>query len=175
MSGKSHPALVSYRLIHSKSALLSTIAAMDFGSSYLPAEIVTNILRRLPNEDNKNVRLVSKSLSGVATWFLFETVYISTKLRDRKVFTAVSEHPVFSQAVKEVVYESTNIALAEDDYTFDPNRSSYTRFINFRLNSRYLSGPRMKRFSKSSIQRGFNHLKKPLTNRQNWRAIIRMT
>lgn len=160
MSGKSHPALDSYRLIHSKSALLSTIAAMDFGSSYLPPEIVTNILRRLPNEDNKNVRLVSKGLSGVATCFLFETVYISTKLRDREVFTAVSEHPVFSQHVKEVVYESTNIVLAEDDKAFKPNRSSYTRFLNYHLNSRHLSGIRRKRYSKASIQRGFKDFKK---------------
>lgn len=127
---------------------------MDFGSSYMPAETVSNILRYLSFKDNKNVRLVSKDLSVFAARFVFESLYISTKLRDRETFTAVSEHSLYSQLVKEVVYDSTNLVLVEGEDRFSPNRASYTRFLDNQFNFRCCSHVPA-RYSKASFQRGF--------------------
>lgn len=123
---------------------------MDFGSLSLPFEIVANIIRHLPNEDHKNLRLVSKDLSVVAAQFLFESVYISARLKDRENFTSVSEHPVFSQLVKEVVFDSTNIPFTEGDDRILANQASYTRFLDKNLNSS--TGAK---YSKASFRRGF--------------------
>ncbi|MCJ1423268.1 hypothetical protein MMC29_001150 [Sticta canariensis] len=123
---------------------------MDCGSLYLPVEIVANIIRHLPTEDQKNIRLVSKDLSVITAPFLFESVYISARLKDRETFTTVSEHPVFSQLVKEVVFDSTNIAFTEGEDRFLANRASYTRFLDTQLGSS--TGTK---YSKASFRRGF--------------------
>lgn len=147
---------------------------MDFGSSYLPAEIVFNIIGSLSTIDNKNLRLVSKEFSAFASHIVFESLYISTKLKDRELFTTLSEHPVLSQLVKEVIYDSTTIVFAEGDHRFAPNRTSYTRFLNHRMNcsrsivpnsspplssSLLTPSPRV-RYSKASFDRGFNRFVK---------------
>lgn len=146
---------------------------MDFGSSYLPAEIVFNIIESLSIKDSKNLRLVSKEFSAFASHLVFESLYISTKLKDRELFTTLSEHPVLSQVVKEVIYDSTTIAFAEGEHRFAPNRASYTRFLNSRVNfassivpssiapssSTFTMSPRV-RYSKASFKRGFNRFLK---------------
>lgn len=120
-------------LVQSKLKLLLTITAMDIALSCLPPEIAVNILRWLPAKDNKNVRLVSKFFNVIASQFVFESLYISTKLKDREAFTAVSEHPFLSQLVKEVVFDSTNIMCEDRGERFDLNRPSYISFLASRL------------------------------------------
>lgn len=124
---------------------------MDCGSVYLPVEIVAKIIRHLPNEDQKNIRLVSKDLGVIAAQFLFESVYISARLKDRETFTTVSEHPVIRQLVKEVVFDSTNIAFSEGEDRFSANRASYTKFLDTRLGSS--TGAK---YSKAAFRRGFS-------------------
>lgn len=128
---------------------------MDFGSSYLPTETVDNILRCLSVKDNKNVRLVSKGFSVIASPVPFESLYISTRLKDREIFTAVSEHPLLSQLVREVIYDSTNIAFAEGVERFALNRASYTRFLSGRPHFNSSTGSISVRHSKAAIHRGF--------------------
>lgn len=123
---------------------------MDSGSSYLPVEVVANIIGNLPNEDQKNIRLVSRNFDVLATQFLFESIYISSRFVDRKNFTEVSNHPVFSQLVKEVVYDATNIAFTEGEDHFLANRASYTRFLDTQLGRS--TGAK---YSKASFRRGF--------------------
>lgn len=135
---------------------------MDFGPVFLPAETLVNIIRRLPKEDNKNVRLVSKGLNLIATPFLYESLIISTQVKDRENFTAIAEHPAFSQLVKEVLYDSTNMHYADGGEQFNPNQTSYTRFLFKRMNFTGPTNAKTGNFTKASMHRGFKIFEKNL-------------
>ncbi|MCJ1466828.1 hypothetical protein MMC07_005449 [Pseudocyphellaria aurata] len=128
---------------------------MDFGFLSLPAETVAHIIQCLPKKDIKNVRLVSKNMNVIATRFLFESLIISTCLKDRENFTAISQHPVFSQLVKEVVHDSTHVTCAEGRERFALSRASYTRFLFPRMNATDSTGVTSRKCSKASIHRGY--------------------
>lgn len=123
---------------------------MDIQRSFIPAEILTIILDYLPKKDIKNIRRVCQAINVLAAPLLFRSLYISTRLKDRKAFTSVSEHPVLSQLVKEVVYDSTNISMMEGNERFSLNKTSYTRFL-----IGCQSNPRSVKYTKAAFERGF--------------------
>lgn len=116
----------------------------------MPAEILVEIIQCLPKKDIKSVRRTSKGLHDIATRYLFDSLYISCRLKDREAFTAISEHPVFRHLVTELVYDSTNISFLEGQEQFNLNKTSYTRFL-----TGCQSSPRPIEFSKAALGRGF--------------------
>lgn len=116
----------------------------------MPAEIMVEIIRRLPKKDIKSIRQTWKCLHAIATRYLFASLYISSRLKDRESFTAVSEHPVFRHLVTELVYDSTNISFLEGQEQFNLNKTSYTKFLKG-----CQSSPRPIGFSKAALGRGF--------------------
>lgn len=123
---------------------------MDFGRKFVPAEILVEIIRRLLKKDIKSIRQTSKCLHAIATRYLFASLYISSRLKDREAFTAISEHPVFRHLVTQLVYDSTNISFLEGQEQFNLNKTSYTRFL-----TGCQSSPRPIEFSKAALGRGF--------------------
>ena len=119
---------------------------MDLGSSYVPPELLVNIIRNLPREDIKNLRRVCTKLNCFAAPFLFERLYISSRLKDRETFTAVSEHPIFSQSVQKVIYDSTNIAGIR------MTRVAYSSF--FHPADGFFRGG--KKYTKAAVRRGYS-------------------
>ena len=94
----------------------------------IPPELLANIFRQLvsPSElrlsrydcfldirdfrgastdDIRRLRLVCRAFNFAASPFLIPTVYLSSSQRDIDVLTAISEHPVFSKHVTELVYD----------------------------------------------------------------------
>lgn len=123
---------------------------MDFGSLFVPPELLTNIVEELPLTDIKSLRQVCHTLSDVATQFLFQELYISCRLKDRENFTKVSEHPIFSRSVQRVIYDSTNISRSGRFQGHCKNKASYERFFHAGGNLR--GG---KQYTKAAVQRGF--------------------
>lgn len=124
-------------------------------AKYLPTEIIVNILWWLPTKDIKNVRLVSKFFNDVAAQFVFETLYISTKLKDREIFTAVSEHPLLSSVVREVVFDAANITLEDRGDRLALNRESYTRFLEKRWEDINFTSASVEYCTKAALYRGY--------------------
>lgn len=123
---------------------------MDFGFVFIPPELLANIVRDLPLRDIKSVRRVCHILGDVATPFLFVELYISSHLTDRENFTAVSEHPIFSQSVQKVIYDSTNISPEDVWEDIRMSKASYTRFFHA---GGYGRGG--KRYTKAAVRRGY--------------------
>ena len=94
----------------------------------IPPELLANIFRQLvaPSElrlsrhecfldirdfrgastdDIRRLRLVCRAFNFAASPFLIPTVFLSSSQRDMDVLTAISEHPVFSKHVTELVYD----------------------------------------------------------------------
>lgn len=125
---------------------------MDLGFCYIPAEVAVEIIAYLPNKDLKNVRLVSKRFNAFGSQFLFQSMYISGQRKDREAFTAVSKHPDFSQSVREVVYDSTNITFLEEEEHVVFNKTNYTRFL---LGCHEYPPGTNSKYTKAAIHRGF--------------------
>ncbi|MCJ1244510.1 hypothetical protein MMC30_001708 [Trapelia coarctata] len=94
----------------------------------IPPELLANIFRQLvsPSElrlsrhecfldfrdfrgastdDIRRLRLVCRAFNFAASPFLIPTVYLSSSQRDMDALTAISEHPIFSKHVTELVYD----------------------------------------------------------------------
>ena len=125
---------------------------MDLGRSHLPAELLIAVVRGLPVADLKNLRLACKDLNAVASQFLFETIYISTQLRDRENLTSISKHATFSPTVKEIVYDSTYFSSINPLEQRRFNKTNYTRLfwgMGYQLTETA--------YTKAAIERGFGH------------------
>ena len=87
------------------------IAAPSHGFQ-LPFELQKMILKYLKKYELKQVRLVSKACSSLATPLLFDRVYLSLKQLDLEVFARCAVHSVIRSSVKEIIYDVSH---------FDPN------------------------------------------------------
>ena len=76
-------------------------------NGYLPHELKVAVLAQLDKRDLKNVRLVSKEWSALATDPLFDRVYISCREPDLEIFRNITRHPVISTGVRELVYDDS--------------------------------------------------------------------
>lgn len=87
------------------------------GLLQLPNEIVHLILKRLPKERLKRMRLVCKKLSDLGAPLLMDVVYISPRSEDTEVFNSVTQHPTFRAAIKHVVYDTAKVVRYDlEDY-----------------------------------------------------------
>ena len=71
----------------------------------LPAEVLAKILKILPKHDLKSVRLSSTRLSAIAASMLFDRVYFAPRKMEMERFRNITQHPLFSKNIKELVYD----------------------------------------------------------------------
>ena len=109
------------------------IAAPSLGFRF-PFELQKIILGYLKKYELKQVRLVSKTCSSLATPLLFNRVYVSLKQLDLEVFTHCATHPVISSTIKEIIYDLS---------LFDPNitRHGYCRQLARGIPRQFYSEP----------------------------------
>ena len=69
-----------------------------------PRELLYDVVSALPKQDLFRVRLVSKTLATAAASCLFQTIPVWLGLKSLDQFKAISEHPLLSQFVKEIVF-----------------------------------------------------------------------
>ena len=76
-------------------------------SIYFPNEIVLAILEPLGRRDLKSARLVSKTWCSCASGFLFDKVYVAPNKVDLEVFNAITQHPILSKCIRQLVYDGS--------------------------------------------------------------------
>lgn len=76
----------------------------------LPNEIVLMVIDYLPQPCRKRMRLVCRTWAALGANGLIDRVYISPFEKDLDVFDAITRHPVFSRAIKHLVYDSAQFA-----------------------------------------------------------------
>ncbi|KAL9024595.1 MAG: hypothetical protein Q9196_006402 [Gyalolechia fulgens] len=81
---------------------------MDLQGSFVPPEVLLSIIKLLPCDDIRNLRKVSPTLNAYSIPYAVRRVYLSTHWRDRENLTRISQHPVLSRFIEEIVYDSTN-------------------------------------------------------------------
>ncbi|KAI4264315.1 MAG: hypothetical protein L6R42_000572 [Xanthoria sp. 1 TBL-2021] len=83
----------------------------------LPNEIVATILASLPRRHLKQARLASTRLAVLGARLLIDTVYISSREKDMAVFDSITQHPVFSTTVSNIVFDNAQFAnIPENEY-----------------------------------------------------------
>ncbi|KAL9003043.1 MAG: hypothetical protein Q9188_004055 [Gyalolechia gomerana] len=75
-----------------------------------PDEIVLAVLGRLSKKYLKRTRLLCKRLALLSAPLLLDVIYISPQSKNVEVFEAITQHPVFNAAVKDIVYDSAKFA-----------------------------------------------------------------
>jgi len=81
------------------------------GAAQLPVEINMMILDNLQYSELKQLRLVARDWSSLATPMHFWRVYISPRREDLEIFNNVTRHPVLSTYVRKVVYDASRFVL----------------------------------------------------------------
>ncbi|KAL8704046.1 MAG: hypothetical protein Q9201_002784 [Fulgogasparrea decipioides] len=86
----------------------------------MPDEITMMILAYLPKKDLKQARLVCKQLAALGVHLLVDTVYISPRCEDMAVFDQITQHPVLSQSIRNLVYDSAQfVRCTVEEYYFN--------------------------------------------------------
>lgn len=71
----------------------------------VPAEILVEIFSHLPRRDIKAIRVVCKNFEAASSQYLFDRLYVSPQKFHLKILAKVSQHPVYSKYVEEIVYD----------------------------------------------------------------------
>ena len=88
----------------------------------IPPEIVGSICNRLPREDLRNVRLVSRRLNGAAQRLLFHTVFLKINPSSFGKLSNISNHEVLRLHVRNISLDGRGLGWAE--------ASSFERWLN---------------------------------------------
>lgn len=72
----------------------------------LPNEIILMVIDHLPRKCRKQMRLVCRTWGALGARGLIGRVFISPFEKDLDVFDAITRHPVFSRAIKHLLYDS---------------------------------------------------------------------
>ncbi len=107
---------------------------------YLPPELKVAVLALLFKSDLKNVRLVSKEWSALATGPLFDRVYISCRAKDLEVFRDVTRHEVIRMGIREVVYDGSTFKKEIDLRDYFRKLRTQIRWIAWQLEPETLFG-----------------------------------
>ena len=111
----------------------------------VPNEILTGIFTNLGPRDLKSVRLVCQLWSTLGIAKLFESIYISYRLKDLDVFRQISTHPLCQNAVKRLYLDpsvtSTEVAMEISCYSNKLNRQLLEIALSSELLARSSSGP----------------------------------
>ena len=85
---------------------------------HFPNEIVVLIIQSLGGQGLKSARLVSQTWCSYASIYLFKKIYIAPNELDLEVFNAITQHPVYSKCVRELVYDDAEFmpGLKKGDY-----------------------------------------------------------
>lgn len=96
----------------------------------LPDELLVDILDYLPKVDVKEARLTCTRCTGPGALFLFQRVYFAPRQNMIQSFVRITEHPVSSQTIQEIVYDAM---LFQTQYTDEEAR------FHLYLNARFCS------------------------------------
>ncbi|KAL9109241.1 MAG: hypothetical protein Q9187_008193, partial [Circinaria calcarea] len=88
----------------------------------VPPELLALVCQFLSLRDVKSARLVCQLFNFAASQFLISEVYLSSSKRDLDVLKSVSQHPVFSKHVTDLVYDCRVF-----DHTLVDDEEAYTR------------------------------------------------
>ena len=78
---------------------------------HFPNELVEAIIESLPGHGLKSARLVSKTWCSYASVLLFKKIYVAPNRLDLEVFKAITQHPLFSKYVRQLVYDDAEFIL----------------------------------------------------------------
>ncbi|KAI9701256.1 MAG: hypothetical protein M1836_001926 [Candelina mexicana] len=70
----------------------------------VPTEILVRIFSYLHKDDIKCVRQICRDFVAASAQYLFDRLYVSPQELHLEILTAVSQHPIFSKYVREIVY-----------------------------------------------------------------------
>ncbi|MCJ1226633.1 hypothetical protein MMC12_003286 [Toensbergia leucococca] len=127
---------------------------MKFGSSSLPTEILFIICLHLPKKDALNARKVCRDFSSVITPFIFKRLYISVEKRDITALIAVSQHPILSKYVEEIVYDSAIRSSALDKNNYCSMLGTKNN-VDQKLDEWRLEISSKVKFTKAAVARGY--------------------
>ncbi|KAI9723274.1 MAG: hypothetical protein M1812_001156 [Candelaria pacifica] len=95
--------------------------------STIPPELLLEIFSYHNKSDIKSVRLVCRDFHRAASQYLFERIYLSPHRLHLQILQDVSQHPIFSKYVREIVYDASY---------FDPdidNTSKYQQELSLQF------------------------------------------
>lgn len=72
---------------------------------HFPNELVLLIIQSSEGQGLKSARLVSKTWCSYASIFLFKRIYVAPNKLDLQVFNIITQHPIFSKHIRELVYD----------------------------------------------------------------------
>ncbi|KAL8964996.1 MAG: hypothetical protein Q9197_006718 [Variospora fuerteventurae] len=81
---------------------------MDFNKIFVPPEVLIGVIERLPGKDIRSLRAVCRGLNEYASPFAIQRVYLSTQWKDRENLTRISQHPMLSKSVHEILVDVNN-------------------------------------------------------------------
>ncbi|MCJ1390065.1 hypothetical protein MMC18_002923 [Xylographa bjoerkii] len=81
------------------------VSPIEFKASRHECFLDIRDLRGASTDDVRRLRLVCKAFNYAASPYLIPTVYLSSSRRDMAALIAISNHPVFSKHVSELVYD----------------------------------------------------------------------
>ena len=87
---------------------------------HLPNELVVAVIESLGPHDLKSARLVCKTWCSYASGFLFTKLYVAPNRADLEVFNAITQHPILSECVRQLVYDGA-------EFIPDLSKRSYIR------------------------------------------------
>ena len=91
---------------------------------HFPNELILAILESSGRHDLKSARLVCKTWCSYASGFLFEKIYVAPNRVDLEVFDAVTQHPILSKCVRNLVYDGS-------EFVPDLSKRSYVKDLWF--------------------------------------------
>ena len=75
----------------------------------LPPELCSLILDYFSPKDVKNFRLVSRKCHDVCSHLLIKKAFFALRPKTLSIFKEILEHPIFSQTVTEIVYDTRQV------------------------------------------------------------------
>jgi len=78
----------------------------------LPFEILSQILSYLPPSSLRSARLTSRTLAKIGAHHLLSRIYLAPRPATLAAFTSITQHPIFSRTITEIVYDDTLLEAA---------------------------------------------------------------
>lgn len=107
---------------------------------HIPNELVVAILESVGSQDLKSARLVCKTWCSYASGFLFDKIYVAPNRVDLEVFNAITQDPILSKCVRQLVYEGSEFVSDLTKRSYVEGLWSQTALM-FDASKRSLHGP----------------------------------
>ena len=99
----------------------TSIQAPKFPANHLPAELIHMIFQHLQPTEAAAFRWAGRRVAAVGLEYLFRTLYLKLNEESYNRFFAIAEHPIFSEHVKSLEYETGGLGPV--------NRGDFTQMI----------------------------------------------